>query len=252
MKFIRIQAKGCLNSFRRPDFQTYHKTFPLPLKTTVGGMLGSALGVPPEKVNSDWLTNNRFMMGIIGKNGGEAKDLWQIRKYEGKQIKAYNDRKENAPYKTAVIVRELLYAMNFTIYFSFKDDADYDFVLKKIENPAWAISLGREDELIKLIAVKIIDLEEKDGLFYKNTVLPVDLSTSKYEIKLNENELESCDILKDAPRIVKVPISFIYNEDTLERNALNFSIFSFVGNIPVKAEGYGYNDEELNYSFQTF
>jgi len=67
MKFIRVICFGSMNSFRQPDFHTYHKTLPLPPKTTVAGMIGSALGISPEKVNDEWLKNNRFQMGIVGK-----------------------------------------------------------------------------------------------------------------------------------------------------------------------------------------
>jgi CRISPR-associated Cas5-like protein len=151
MRFIRIRAKGCLNSFRQPDFHTYHKTFPLPLKTTVGGMLGSALGLSPENINDQWLLPNRFFMGIVGFNHGKTNDLWQIRKYEGKQIKAFNSGKANTPYKTAVIVRELLYSTDFVLYLAFKEESDIDMIFDKLQNPAWALSLGREDELIKII-----------------------------------------------------------------------------------------------------
>jgi CRISPR-associated Cas5-like protein len=63
MRFIRIKAKGCLNSFRQPDFHTYHKTFPLPLKTTVGGMIGGALGISPEEVNIRVVTAKSFLYG---------------------------------------------------------------------------------------------------------------------------------------------------------------------------------------------
>ncbi len=141
MKFIRIKVSGSFNSFRQPDFQTYHKTLPLPPKTTVAGMLGAALGISPKDVNDKWLENNRFQMGIVGNSKGKASDLWQIRKYENKQISAYNkfrtdiekglikdDYEVITPYKTAVIVRELLFACDFVIYLNFKENTDFSLI----------------------------------------------------------------------------------------------------------------------------
>src|SRR5687767_1420831 len=115
MRFLKIKCSGSFNSFRQPDFHTYHKTLSLPPKTTVAGMLGSALGIGPKEINDNWLKPNRFQMGVAGKNNGKANDLWQIRKYESKRIAAYNKGDESSPYKTAVIVRELLYQAQFLI-----------------------------------------------------------------------------------------------------------------------------------------
>ncbi|MBK9568416.1 MAG: hypothetical protein IPO37_25640 [Saprospiraceae bacterium] len=38
-------------------FHTYHRTCHYHLKTTVAGMLGAALGIPPKEVNDKWLKN---------------------------------------------------------------------------------------------------------------------------------------------------------------------------------------------------
>src|SRR5690606_9662329 len=187
MQFIRIKASGCLNSFRQPDFHTYHKTLPLPPKTTVAGMIGSALGIGPKVVNDQWLKTERFQMGIVGKAKGKANDLWQIRKYETKQIAAYNKGDKDTPYKTAVIIRELLYNSEFIIYLSFKDETDFDLVFQKLQNPAWALSLGREDELINIKEITKVDLEEQSDVTFQNTVLPYDVTEKKYKLILGNS-----------------------------------------------------------------
>lgn len=252
MKFIRIKCSGCINSFRQPDFHTYHKTLSLPPKTTVAGMIGSALGISPESVNEEWLQNNRFHMGIVGKSNGKASDLWQIRKYESKQIKAYHNGTESAPYKTAVIVRELLYSSEFTLYLHFNKEEDFELVSTKIQNPAWALSLGREDELVLIREIKQIDIEEKSNVSFCNTVLPIDFTTTSYDIVLNAENL-SDNLIDEAPKSIKLPIAFLYNKDTGDREATKFQIFSFIYNLPVKPkESSGFYDEELRYSFQIF
>jgi len=252
MKFIRIKCFGCLNSFRQPDFHTYHKTLPLPPKTTVAGMIGSALGISPERVNEEWLQNNRFQMGIVGKSNGKANDLWQIRKYETKQIKAYKNGTEVAPYKTAVIVRELLYASEFTLYLHFENEDDLELVFAKIQNPEWALSLGREDELVLVQEIKQIDLDETTDISFCNTVLPIDFTTAPYEIVFKSDNM-SGNLLDEAPKSVKLPITFSYNNDTGEREANEFQIFSFIYNLHIKPkDSKGIYDEELNYSFQIF
>lgn len=251
MKFLRIKCAGCLNSFRQPDFHTYHKTLPLPPKTTVAGMIGSAMGVSPERVNIEWLQNNRFQMGIVGKNNGKANDLWQIRKYESKQIKAYQNGTESAPYKTAVIVRELLYASEFVLYLHFEDEKDYELVCSKFQNPEWAISLGREDELVLIKEIQQMNLEEKTNISFCNTVLPIDFTKTSYEIVLNSQNTPG-NLLDEAPKSVKLPMTFSYNDDGA-REAKEYQIFSFIYNLPIKPkDSEGFYDEELNYSFQIF
>ena len=251
MKFMRIKCFGCLNSFRQPDFHTYHKTLPLPPKTTVAGMIGSALGISPEKVNDEWIKNNRFQMGIVGKNNGKANDLWQIRKYENKQLKAYQEGNESAPYKTAVIVRELLYSSEFILYLHFEDENDYELVSSKLQNPEWALSLGREDELVLIKEIRQVNLEEKSNISFCNTVLPIDFTKIPYEIVLSTQN-PSGNLLDEAPKSIKLPITFSYNDDGA-REANEYQQFSFIYNLPIKPkDSRGFYDEELNYSFQIF
>ena len=252
MKFIRIKCSGCLNSFRQPDFHTYHKTLPLPPKTTVAGMIGSALGISPESVNEEWLQNNRFQMGIVGKNNGKANDLWQIRKYENKQIAAYKKGKESAPYKTAVIVRELLYASEFTLYLHFANEEDFELVSAKMQNPEWVLSLGREDELVLIQEIKQIVINETTDVSFCNTVLPIDFTTTPYDIILKTESIYD-NLMDEVPKSIKLPIAFSYNNDTGAREANEFQTFSFVYNLPVKPrESKGFYDEELRHSLQIF
>jgi len=251
MKFLRIICKGTFNSFRQPDFHTYHKTLSLPPKTTVGGMIGSALGVSPREINENWLVNGRFMLGIVGFNNGQANDLWQIRKYESKQIKAFQTGKDCAPYKTAVIVRELLYQSHFTLYLSFVNESDYELLENAFENPKWALSLGREDELVKIISLQKIDIQPViEELSYKNTVLPFDITTISYRPDLNA--LSSCNILKSAPKVVSIPTSFTIENDSEIRSGNDYHRFTYVYTLPILVNAEGYFDEEYNHAFQIF
>jgi hypothetical protein len=187
-------------------------------------MIGSALGISPDRVNDDWLLNNRFQMGIVGKNNGKANDLWQIRKYDNKQIKDHKEGREPTPYKTAVIVRELLYASEFTLYLYFEKEGDYELILNKIQNPDWVLSLGREDELILIQEIKQVNLEEKSNISYSNTVIPVDISQSSYNIDLKVENL-SINLMNEAPKVVKLPVSFSYDKNTSERESNKFQTF---------------------------
>ena len=250
-KFIKLKCLGCLNSFRQPDFHTYHKTLPIPPKTTIAGMLGSALGISPIEVNDEWLEKERFKVGIIAKANGKANDLWQIRKFETKRISAYAQGKVETPYYTAVIVRELLYQMQFNLYFYFENTEDYDLLFEALQNPAWALSFGREDELFKVLALNQIELKETESAFFSNTILPYDINAEGYEMDSTflANNM-SKNLLEKAPKVLKLPVSFAHNGEV--RTANQFSYFTFVSNFPVKpnADVRVFFDAEDNLNFQ--
>lgn len=265
MKFLRISVSGSFNSFRQPDFQTYHKTLPLPPKTTVAGMLGAALGISPKEVNDKWLKNNRFQMGIVGNSKGKANDLWQIRKYENKQISAYNkfrtdiingsikdDYEVVTPYKTAVIVRELLFACDFVIYLNFTENTDFQLIKTYLENPIWALSLGREDELIKIKDINLVEIEEREDVFLQNTMMPLTEKNEKYDIDLSGHS-SSGNLLNEAPKTVKLPMTFSQKEGSEAREAKIFQDFTYISQLPIKPKGSkSFFDEDLQIAFQVF
>jgi CRISPR/Cas system-associated protein Cas5 (RAMP superfamily) len=224
---------------------------PLPPKTTVAGMIGSALGISPKEINDEWLKKDRFKMGIAGKSNGKANDLWQIRKYETKQIAAYNKGTETAPYKTAVIVRELLYSSDYLIYLSFANKDDNNRILEKLNHPEWALSLGREDELIRITEVKNIEINEREDIAYSNTILPFDINTDGYTITLNG--LSEGNILDEAPKIVRLPVTFSHKTNSEVREADSFQLFSFISSLPIKPSiNKGFYDPEESCAFQIF
>lgn len=251
MRFLKIKCRGSFNSFRQPDFHTYHKTLPLPTKTTIAGMLGSALGIGPQEVNDEWLVKERFKLGVVGKNNGKANDLWQIRKYESKRIAAYNKGEESTPYKTAVIVRELLYDTAFILYLSFSQEKDYQEINEALLDPAWALSLGREDELIKINDVSLVNLEGSENLVYNNTIIPTDINREGYRPILET--FNSINLLTEAPHVVSLPVSFTDKKDSNVREAAQFRLFSFISGLPVEINNAkGFYDETEGVSFQIF
>lgn len=242
MKFLKVKCTGGFNSYRQPDFHTYHKSLPLPPKTTIAGMLGGALDLSPEEVNTNWLLNKRLKIGIVGKGHGKVKDLWRIRKYKGKSLN----------FTTSPLVREIHFASQYILYFECSDDKDYDVIQSALSNPKWALSLGREDELVKIISMNQVNLEIVENTTLKNTVVGFDVNEEGYEID-EDFLLSSIDgnLLNLRPVIVRLPVSFKYEEDH-SRNALEYQVFSFVGDLPITPNfrNKTYFDAIDNHSFQ--
>ncbi len=55
IEVLRIEVVGKVNSFRLADHHTYQKSYLFPPKTTICGMIGSALGYSAEEVNEKLL-----------------------------------------------------------------------------------------------------------------------------------------------------------------------------------------------------
>lgn len=242
MNFLKVKCIGGFNSYRQPDFHTYHKSLPLPPKTTIAGMLGGALGLSPEEVNENWLLNKRLQIGIIGKSNGQVKDLWRIRKYKGK----------SANFTTSPLVREIHYDNQYTLYFQCSEDNDFEIIQSALTNPKWALSLGREDELIKILSVELVDLKTVENAKLTNTVVGFDVNEFGYSI--DETYLFSSvngNLLNLRPVIIRSPISFKYDKDH-SRQAAEYQIFSFIGDLPIvpKFQVETYFDELDNQSFQ--
>lgn len=252
MRFLKIKCYGAFNSFRQPDFHTYHKTLPLPPKTTVAGMIGSALGISPIEVNDQWLRADRFKMGVVGKHYGQANDLWQIRKYENKHLNKYKKGEEKRPYKTAVIVRELLYGLNLTLYLTFSDSADFDAIKSALSNPKWTLSLGREDELIRISSMNEVELKKKEkGLYiFKDTIIPGDVNELGYRPVLEDGV--KGNLLQKAPRIVNLPSFFDTKKNSEARIPTKYQKFTFISSLPISLEEDCYYDDFDNQFFFIF
>lgn len=211
-------------------------------------MIGAALGLSPQTVNDEWLKNGRFQVGIVGKAGGKANDLWQIRKYEQKTIKAFEKGEVPTPYKTAVIVRELLFGCKICLYFFLPDDDDRELLMQGLGFPAWALSLGREDELIRIEQLKEVELEAVEGHFFMNTVIKHPLD---YELdsEFMENNIGK-NLMASAPTAQRIPISF--SNPGYAREPDSFEHYLFVDDFPLRptSDSMGFFDPEENSVFQ--
>lgn len=238
MKAIKLNVTGLINSFRVMDFHTYQKTHLFPPKTTIIGMIGSAMGIPPEEANE--LTTRLQLAVVMKALGGEAKDLWKYLKYKSKPV----------PIR-AVLVRELLYKPRYSIYLKSADGTLLDQVVEKLHAPEWALSLGREDELIKLNSIEEVELECKDKLSYNNTVLPFDITQSGYSVDPN---FIKGNLLRERTRIVpptvcRLPVRFEYTKKG--RRPVEFKEFTTIFNLQVtpdqNAGGYADGDDHFQF-----
>jgi CRISPR-associated protein Cas5t len=238
---------GLLNSFRIPDFQTYHKTLPFPPKTTVCGMIGAALDWSPEEVNDKIIPELDVAINI-NQIDGPVRDLWKIQKI----IKKSDPEKPNAviidnhTYYGAVMMRELLYQPHYTIYLKSRNDQFMDLIFKKLQDPEWALSLGHDDELILLKEIIWVEIEPKKLYQFTNIVLPINIS-GKYKLDTDSIQSTEKPLILSPPLIYNIPVRFVYKDN--ERKAIEFQTFSVISNIKIlmhePIDGYREGNNEI-------
>lgn len=238
MKAIKLDITGLINSFRVMDFHAYQKTHLFPPKTTIIGMIGSAMGIPPEEANE--LTKRLQIAIIIKAVEGETKDLWKYLKYKSGQM----------PIR-GVLIRELLYKSRYSVYLASIDQTLLDLVIEKLHAPEWALSLGREDELVKLDSIEEVELEYRDKLSYNNTVLPFDITRTGYSVDSNfiKGSLLRTRTRIIPPTVCRLPMRFEYTPKG--RRPVDFQEFTTIYNLQVTPHqnAGGYVDGDNHFQF---
>lgn len=254
MNVLRLQVYGLWNSFRVPEFHQYQKTIPFPPKTTVLGMCGAAMGKSPEEVG-EWLNDDVFQVGICfpvitqskqhAMQSGYAKDLWRYLKYKSSEL------------INGVVMREVLYNSHFTLYITCSDNQLLQNLADAIEHPKWALSLGREEELILIMENKIISLIKSSEFKFQNVVLPVDAGEYLKPSSLMLEKILNREITSfSQPTVVRLPLEFDYDQKSGIRNGKSYQSFTIIRDFEMEVNpemqtqfGDIYKDGSYNFMF---
>ncbi len=247
MNALRLQLYGLWNSFRVPEFHQYQKTLPFPPKTTVLGMCGAATGKSPEEVG-EWLNNDVFQIGICflpSENSGQAKDLWRYLKYKSSEL------------INGVVMREVLYNSYFSLYITSGDSSLLENLKDAIEHPRWALSLGREEELILIKECDIVSLTKASDLTFRNVVLPIDSGQYlKPSVAMLEKIMKREITSFAQPTVIRLPLKFDYDVKSGSRNGNSFQSFTVIKDFEMEVRdemkiqfGEAYSDGAYNIKF---
>lgn len=227
MQVIRVLLGSLFTSFRDPTTHKFQRTLPLPPVTTVKGFLGAAMGKAPEEainlpVEIGICTHKRPAI-CSADCTGNVTDLWKYDKYKSGKF----DTK-------ATVKRDILYRKDFALYFSSKDSILIDKIFSALADPKWALSLGRDDELVKILDVRKLELEACKVNEFSETVLPFDYKDlcgkpSEEVVKSFTSGKISC---LEPPLVVSLPSDFAYDNKGV-REVSNLKAFTFVGSMPI-------------------
>ncbi|RKQ88675.1 CRISPR-associated protein Cas5 [Brockia lithotrophica] len=164
-RILLITVRAPVASFRRPLDHNYQRTLPMPPPTTLFGIAGAALGLPDWEL---WETGSpvRSLKVSVWMEGegepGRAKDMWVVLKIKQSKIA------ERSPY-----FRELLFFTHYTLIYG-GDEGLLKRLEKAFKDPAYPLSLGREDELMLVEDIRWGEASEGAPRF-RGTPLPRDI-----------------------------------------------------------------------------
>jgi len=135
----------------------------MPPPTTLLGIAGAALGLSDSEL---WAPNSP-LRGLkvsvwMDEQPGRARDMWTVLKIKGGKIA------ERSPY-----FRELLFFTCYTLFYG-GEEVLLRQLAEAFRDPAYPLSLGREDELLLVEEVKVAEAQQGEPLF-RGTVVPGDI-----------------------------------------------------------------------------
>jgi len=168
---VRVHVVGLFNSFkpRAPEDVRYHRTYEFPPRTTLLGFAAASLGLGETELYVEWdggppLADRLEVASILKEVTGHIRDYWTIKKFKGKA---------SFP---AMQVREQLFKPSYTLYFASHKEEIVKKIYNGILNPHYPLSLGRDDELVRVTVAEPSNLRMlKPPFSLSKTLLPMDL-----------------------------------------------------------------------------
>lgn len=189
MRVLRVTMRAPVASFRRPLDHNYQRSLPLPPPTTVLGVAGAALGLSDRQL---WAKDSPLRQVLVAAwadaNPGRARDMWTVLKItDGKGIRS--------PY-----FRELLFFVRYTLVYGGPEDL-LQRLAASFSDPAYPLSLGREDEIALVEEVALEEATDGEPRFC-GTVVPEDVR------QVHPRPVLQPGIRTEPVLVEKLPLSF--------------------------------------------
>jgi CRISPR-associated protein Cas5t/CRISPR-associated protein Cas5h len=247
MQVVRVDVIGPFVSFKPPLEQRYHRTFKLPPKTVLLGLVGAALGINELEIYVQWNSAeplaDRIRLAVKKLSvEGQVQDLWKTLKFAPEKRKPRKPLKASEMGKYVFIqdanryifveqtpiTREQLYLARYGIYIEAENGGLLEEICRAFMYPAFPLSLGRDDELVLLQGIKRVNLKKANPPFeMDNVLLPFDIETKNAELILREGTT-----IRPYQR-KKLPHRFGIAPNR-EREPLDKEFFTFLVDCPTK------------------
>lgn len=214
MHYITFEMVSITASYRNPDFQNFHKSYPLPPPTTIIGMVGAGMGLNPI-YSQQFFIDHEVYVSINGKSIGKANDLWK-----------YNDFKNGS-----VIIREILFNNYYRLVFACENQEVIGKIKEAFEYPVFALTTGQSDSLVKVFLPSLVEgvTELIEVNTFENCLVEDDILTETFsELLKNSRNSFSFEVHQRQPIPQNLVTRFEYDSVSETRKAIERKTFSFV------------------------
>jgi len=164
MKVLKVELEGLTCSFRYPHFvQGKQPTFEIPPPATIYGHICSVVG--------EFIDKKGLRIGYNFTYQKKSEDLEHVHLLTAKEPSRRNNYIA-AEGNINVFKREFLFKPKLTLYINKPEYYDC------FKSPVYPVVLGRSQDLAEYTSIKVIELEEKENIYFKDTLLPLKYHTN--------------------------------------------------------------------------
>ncbi|SNQ61188.1 hypothetical protein MNV_250005 [Candidatus Methanoperedens nitroreducens] len=169
------------------------------------------------------VTKDTILHGI-----GRTDDLVRYKKYKDTTI------------ESSIFVRELIYKPEYMVYYVPNQKSTLEKLYNAFLNPRFALSLGRDDELIILYKVEIVNLIPLEAGEYGETIVPFNPAIEGFNIDINNQKYF------EPYNLATLPSTFISKNGM--RTPSGLQTYAFLKNLKIyiKKDG-GFTDGKYNF-----
>lgn len=211
-KVLKVSLRAPVASFRRPLEHNYQRSLPIPPPTTILGIAGAALGLSDIEL---WKNNGLWRYIKVSawteKQPEKAIDLQMIPKFKAGKIDT------RSPY-----CRELLFSVQYVVVYG-GEISLLERLQKAFIDPAYPISLGRDDELAIVDELEIQEATLAENPEFSGTILPIDIRSSpSFRFIFHDNSII------EPPIVENLPMRFIVDPKKGIRRAASLQCITFL------------------------
>ncbi len=203
-----VDVRAPVASFRRPLDHNYQRSLLLPPPTTLIGIAAAALGLSDFQLWAPDSPLRSLRTAVwIHNEPGRARDLWTL-------LKIKSNKMLRSPY-----LRELLFFVQYTLFYGGPESLLAQ-LYRAFQDPAYPLSLGREDELLLIDSLQLQTVAPGDPIFF-GTIIPGDFRQQPFRPILEPG------IQMEAPSVEVLPKRFSIDQKNY-RNPEHLQPFSFL------------------------
>lgn len=182
MKAIRLELYQNMVNFKKPNSFELKETYPLPPPSTVIGMIHNLCGFEEYKPMD---------LSIQGEYFSKINDLYTVYEFGNQKFSPNRHKLETSDglgITRGVSNIELLVDLKLIIHIRPEDQELLDFIYDSLKEPREYPSLGRREDIARIVSVERIDLARIDTADIKNI--------SNYKRYISLEEIKNLDFDK--------------------------------------------------------